>query len=49
VKGRDASVRDRTPDRMIYAVDLVMVMTGKDRDHAGQALRGHFNFIRNRY
>jgi len=39
IKGRDSSVRV-TQDHMIYAVDLVMVMTGKDRDHAGQALRG---------
>ena len=39
VKGRDASVRV-TADGLFYAVDLVMVMTGKDRDHAGQTLRG---------
>jgi len=38
VQGRDASVRV-TVDGMIYAVDLVMVVTGKDRDHASQALR----------
>jgi len=39
VQGREASVRV-TDDNLIYAVDLVMVVTGKDRDHAGQALRG---------
>jgi hypothetical protein len=38
VKGRDASVRV-TDDGLLYAVDLAMVMTGKDRDHAGQAIR----------
>ncbi len=38
VQGRDTSVRV-TVDGMIYAVDLVMAMTGKDRDHASQALR----------
>ena len=38
VKGRDASVRV-TVDGLIYVVDLVMVVTGKDRDHASQALR----------
>ena len=38
VKGREATVRI-TDDGFIYAVDLVMVVTGKDRDHAGQALR----------
>ena len=35
VKGRDASVR-MTDDGYLYAVDLAMVMTGKDRDYAGQ-------------
>jgi hypothetical protein len=39
IHGRDSTVRV-THDHLIYAVDLVMVMTGKDRDHAGQALRG---------
>jgi len=38
IKGRDASVRV-TDDHMIYAVDLVMVMTGKDRNNAGRDLR----------
>jgi hypothetical protein len=38
VHGRDSSVRV-TDDGLLYAVDLVMVITGKDRDHAGQALR----------
>ena len=38
MKDRDASVRI-TDDGMIFAVDLVMVMTGKDRDYAGQVLR----------
>ena len=38
IKGRDSSVRV-TPDGMIYAVDLVMVMTGKDRNNAGRDLR----------
>ena len=38
VHGRDSSVRV-TDDGLLYAVDLVMVITGKDRDHAGQAIR----------
>ena len=37
IKGRDASVRV-THDHMIYAVDLVMVMTGYDRNYAAQVL-----------
>ena len=42
VHGRDSSVRV-TDDGLLYAVDLVMVITGKDRDYAGQVLRsiGH--------
>ena len=39
IHGRDSTVRV-THDNKIYAVDLIMVMTGKDRDHAGQTLRG---------
>ena len=35
VRDRDAAVRI-TDDGYFYAVDLSMVMTGKDRDHAGQ-------------
>ena len=38
VQGRLASVRV-TVDGLIYAVDLVMVMTGLNRNDAGQALR----------
>jgi len=38
VQGRDASVRV-THDGLLYAVDLVMVVTGKNRDDAGKALR----------
>lgn len=38
VQGRDASVRV-TDDNMLYAVDLVMAMTGKDRNNAGRDLR----------
>ena len=38
VQGRDSTVRV-TDDGMIYAVDLVMAVTGKDRDHASQAIR----------
>lgn len=38
VKGRDASVRV-TDDGLLYAVDLVMVVTGASRDDAGKALR----------
>ncbi len=38
IHGRDATVRV-THDHMIYAVDLVMVMTGLARDQAGLALR----------
>jgi hypothetical protein len=38
VKGRDASVRI-TDDRLLYAVDLAMVVTAKNRNDAGQAIR----------
>ena len=38
VRDRDATVRV-TDDGMIYAIDLVVAMTGKDRNDAGQALR----------
>ena len=38
VQGRDASVRV-THDGLLYAVDLVMVVTGKNRDDAGWTLR----------
>jgi hypothetical protein len=38
VKGRDASVRV-TEDMMFWVVDLAMVVTGKDRDEAGMAIR----------
>lgn len=38
VQGRDSSVRV-TDDGLLYAVDLVMVMTGKNRNDAGQAIR----------
>ncbi len=38
VKGRDASVRI-TDDGLLYAVDLAMVVTGKNRNDAGQAIR----------
>jgi hypothetical protein len=38
VQGRDASVRV-THDGLLYAVDLVMVVTGKSRDDAGWTLR----------
>jgi hypothetical protein len=38
VQGRDASVRV-TDDNLLYAVDLVMVMTGLARDQSGLALR----------
>lgn len=38
VQGRDASVRV-THDGLLYAVDLVMVVTEKNRDEAGMVLR----------
>lgn len=38
VQGRDSSVRV-TDDGLLYAVDLAMVMTGKNRNDAGQAIR----------
>ena len=38
VTGRDATVRV-TSDNLIYAVDLVMVVTGQNRDHAGKTIR----------
>jgi hypothetical protein len=39
VKDRDAIVRV-TDDGLLYVVDLVVVVTGKDIDHASQSLRG---------
>jgi len=38
VHGRGSSVRV-TDDGLLYAVDLVMVITGKDRDQAGHVIR----------
>ena len=38
VQGRDANVRV-TDDGYVFAVDLVMVVTGKDRDHASLTIR----------
>jgi hypothetical protein len=38
LQGRDVSVRV-TSDGLIYAIDLVMVVTGLERDQAGLALR----------
>jgi hypothetical protein len=38
VQGRDAGVRV-TPDGLLYAVDLTMVVTGSNRDDSGKALR----------
>ena len=38
IHGRDASVRV-TDDGLLYAVDLVVVMTGASKDYAGQHLR----------
>ena len=38
VQGRDSSVRI-TDDGLLFAVDLAMVMTSKNRNDAGQALR----------
>jgi hypothetical protein len=35
VQGRDSSVRV-TADGLLYAVDLVMVMTGKDKNNSAQ-------------
>jgi hypothetical protein len=40
VKGRDANVRV-TRDRLLYAVDLAMVGTGKSRNYAGQVILIH--------
>lgn len=40
IHDRDSSVRV-THDNMIYAVDLVMVMTGSDRRYAAQVLFDH--------
>ena len=38
VRDRDATVRV-TSDGLLYAVDLVLVVTGKDRNQAGEVLR----------
>ncbi len=35
VQGRDSSV-NVTEDRLIHAVDLVMVMTGKDKNQSNE-------------
>jgi hypothetical protein len=37
VQGRDASVRV-TNDGLIHAVDLIVVMTGQDKNHASQVM-----------
>lgn len=37
VQGRDATVRV-TEDKLIYAVDLVCVFTGKDNNHASEVI-----------
>ena len=39
VKDHDANVRVTTDGLFLYAVDLAMVITGKDKDEAEQALR----------
>lgn len=44
VRGRDASVR-LTDDGYLYAVDLVMVMTGADRNYAAQVIQGFFGSL----
>lgn len=41
VQGRDASVRV-TNDKLIYAVDLIQVFTGKNINDAGQVLLLYF-------
>jgi len=38
VHGHDATVRV-TADRLIYAVDLVMVVTGKNREDSAKVIR----------
>ncbi len=38
VKGRDASVKV-TDDGLVFAVDLVVVMTNQERNHAAKTLR----------
>jgi hypothetical protein len=38
LQGRNANVRV-TDDGLLYAVELVMVVTGKNRDDSGKALR----------
>jgi len=38
VQGRDSTVRV-TEDRLLYAVDLVMVVTGKNRDDSARSIR----------
>ena len=38
VKGRNSTVR-MSPDKLLYAVDLVMVVTGKNRDASARVIR----------
>ena len=38
VNGRDATVRF-TVDKLLYAIELVMVVTGTDRNDASQSIR----------
>jgi len=38
VQGRDSTVRV-TEDRLLYAVDLVMVVTGKNREDSAKVIR----------
>ncbi len=44
VKDRDSSVRV-TGDRLLYAVDLVMVMHGSDRNYASQVFIAFVCFL----
>ena len=38
VKDRNSTVR-MSPDKLLYAVDLVMVVTGKNRDDSAKVIR----------
>lgn len=38
VKDRNSTVR-MSPDKLLYAVDIVMVVTGKNRDDSAKVIR----------
>jgi len=44
VKGRNSTVR-MSPDKLLYAVDLVMVVTGKNQNDSARVIKDLHNDI----